>query len=367
MSKTPVGRIGSLDAIRGLALCGIAFVNVPAIWTLQIDPDLGPNHVRDLLDMFVQQRFFPIFSLLFGIGFGLMWASARTRAARPRVVMLRRFAFLFVLGVGHWLLQPGEALTPYAVCAMLVLLPATFLPIRVLPPVAAVAGGLLLGVALALDGGIITIPGLFLLGFALALYDVPRILDGNATLNAIILVIAAPLASVALWWQNLDPMAAGFSASSAVAGALLAVTYMALLGFLMSTPLRPAVLAVFAPMGRMSLTNYIGATLLFWAVKDALPLFGVADDSAASWSAAMAVVAGILAAQWMFSVAWLGLFRQGPLEWLWRTATWAGAAPTAAQPTAANSAEQAPGERVPARDQQSPDEQAPDERVPAGG
>ena len=45
----------------------------------------------------------------------------------------------------------------------------------------------------------ITIPGLFLLGFALALYDVPRILDGNVKLNAIILIIAAPLASVALW------------------------------------------------------------------------------------------------------------------------------------------------------------------------
>ena len=316
-SHSPGGRrIGSLDAMRGFALCGIAFVNVPSIWKLMIDASLGPNHVRDLLDMFVQQRFFPIFSLLFGIGFGLMWAAARTRAARPRVVMLRRFAFLFVLGVGHFFLHPGEALMPYAFFAILVLLPTTFLPPRWQPPVAAVAGAVLLGVALAFDGGMITIPGLFLLGFALALYDVPRILDGNVKLNAIILIIAAPLASVALWWQNMDPMAAGFSASSAVAGATMAVTYMALLGFLMSTPLRRAVLAVFAPMGRMSLTNYIGATLLFWAVKDALPLFGVVDDSTASWSAAMGVVAGILVVQWMFSVAWQTFFRQGPLEWL---------------------------------------------------
>lgn len=327
-SHSPGGRrIGSLDAMRGFALCGIAFVNVPSIWKLMIDASLGPNHVRDLLDMFVQQRFFPIFSLLFGIGFGLMWAAARTRAARPRVVMLRRFAFLFVLGVGHFFLHPGEALMPYAFFAILVLLPTTFLPPRWQPPVAAVAGAVLLGVALAFDGGMITIPGLFLLGFALALYDVPRILDGNVKLNAIILIIAAPLASVALWWQNMDPMAAGFSASSAVAGATMAVTYLALLGFLMSTPLRRAVLAVFAPMGRMSLTNYIGATLLFWAVKDALPLFGVVDDSTASWSAAMGVVAGILVVQWMFSVAWQTFFRQGPLEWLWRKATWAGAKP----------------------------------------
>ena len=176
-SHSPGGRrIGSLDAMRGFALCGIAFVNVPSIWKLMTDASLGPNHVRDLLDMFVQQRFFPIFSLLCGSGFGLMWTAARTRAARPRVVMLRRFAVLAVLG-------------------------------------------------------------------------------------------------------------------------------------------------------RMSLTNYIGATLLFWAVKDALPLFGVVDDFTASWSAAMGVVAGILVVQWMFSVAWQTFFRQGPLEWLWRKATWAGAKP----------------------------------------
>lgn len=111
------------------------------------------------------------------------------------------------------------------------------------------------------------------------------------------------------------------------AGIALAAAYCSFLGLLMSTPARRAVEAVFAPMGRMSLTNYIGATLLFWAVKDALPLFGVVDDSTASWSAAMGVVAGILVVQWMFSVAWQTFFRQGPLEWLWRKTTWAGAKP----------------------------------------
>lgn len=44
----------------------------------------------------------------------------------------------------------------------------------------------LTAVALALDGGLLTIPGLFLLGFALALYDVPRRLDRNAGANGVI-------------------------------------------------------------------------------------------------------------------------------------------------------------------------------------
>lgn len=329
-------RIDSLDAIRGFALCGIAFVNVPMLWDVMIGPPLGPNHVRELLDMFVQQRFFPIFSLLFGIGFGLMWAAARTRAAHPRVVMLRRFVFLLALGAGHQFLQPGEALLPYAICALAFLLPATFLPARLLAPASAAAGAVLFGVALVLAGGLATIPGLFLLGFALALYDVPRALDGNVKLNAIILVIAAPPATAALLWQNADPMAPGLSTSSAVAGTAMAVAYVALLGFLMSTPLRHAVVAVFAPLGRMSLTNYVGATLLFLLVEGALPLFGVVDQSAASWTAAMAVVAGALVAQWMFSAAWLTFFRWGPLEWVWRTATWAGATPAEPKPAAAD-------------------------------
>ena len=321
------GRIGSLDAIRGLALAGIAFVNIPTVWRLMQDPDYGPNNVWDILQMFVHQRFFPIFSLLFGIGFGLMWHVARTRAARPRTVMLRRFAFLFLLGVGHQFLQGGEALLPYSIVAVLVLLPATFLPERWLGPVTAVAGVALTAVAAAFDGGLPTIPGLFLLGFALAHYDVPRRLDGNIRANGILLIVATMASASGLYWQHVDPMAPGFSASSAVAGLAMAAMYMALLNFLMSTPLRAGVLALFAPLGRMSLTNYIGASLLFLATVPLRPMIGADGDSPTAWATAMGVVAVILVAQWAFSTLWLRHFRQGPLEWVWRRATWAGAKP----------------------------------------
>ncbi|WP_295624681.1 DUF418 domain-containing protein [uncultured Corynebacterium sp.] len=323
-STTPPGRLDTLDAIRGLAVCGIAFVNAPSIWHLMIDPDYGPNHVRDLLDMFVQQRFFPIFSLLFGVGFGLLWRSARTRTERPRLMLVQRFGFLLALGVAHQIPQPGEALAPYAAAALLGLIPATFLPTRYLAPASAIGGAILFIIALIPGGGIITIPGLFLLGLALTLYDVPRLIDSDIRVNALTLLIAAPLSAAVLWWQNTDQTAPGFSASSAVAGALMAVTYMAFVAFLMSTPLRAAVAFVLTPMGRMSLTNYVGATVLFVVVRDALPLFGVVDDSPSSWAGAMAVVAGILVVQWLFSVAWLSVARQGPLEWVWRKVSWAG-------------------------------------------
>lgn len=261
------------------------------------------------------------------IGFGLMWRVAPQRAAHPRTVLLRRFAFLLLLGIGHQFLQPGEALLPYAIVALVVLLPATFIPERWLAPVAAVSGVALTAVALALDGGLLTIPGLFLLGFALALYDVPRRLDRNAGANGVILIAAAIASAGALYWQNIDPMAPGFSPSSAVAGLAMALMYVALLNFLMSTPLRAGVLAVFAPLGRMSLTNYIGATLLFIAAIPLRPAIGAEGDSPSAWAAAMGVVSVILVAQWSFSALWLRYFRQGPLEWVWRRATWAGVTP----------------------------------------
>ncbi|NLT26588.1 MAG: hypothetical protein GXX90_08080, partial [Microbacteriaceae bacterium] len=159
-------------------MCGILLVNVPPLWRLTgyaVDGDsVVALPVREWLDLLVQGRFFPLFSLLFGIGFGLMLASARRRAARPRVVLLRRFAALGALGVVHQLLQPGEALLPYAVVAIAVLLPMTLLPARAQLPVAAI-GGLALTVAgVALDGSIALVPGLFLAGFAIALADLPR-------------------------------------------------------------------------------------------------------------------------------------------------------------------------------------------------
>ena len=102
-------RIDSLDVVRGIAVCGIAFVNIAPI--VRFD-SWAENAVSHFLNLFVQQRFFPIFSLLFGIGFGMMWSRARERSQRPRLVLLRRILFLLALGIPHEMVHPGEALLP---------------------------------------------------------------------------------------------------------------------------------------------------------------------------------------------------------------------------------------------------------------
>ncbi|MEV4891046.1 DUF418 domain-containing protein, partial [Nonomuraea sp. NPDC055795] len=51
----------------------------------------------------------------------------------------------------------------------------------------------------------------------------------------------------------------------------------------------------------------------------------VLGGSPDGWSSGMVVLiaAAVLVPQWLVSTWWLRRFRQGPLEWLWRWATWA--------------------------------------------
>ncbi|MFR9731979.1 DUF418 domain-containing protein [Saccharopolyspora sp. MS10] len=307
-------RIAELDAVRGMALCGILFVNIPPLLSMRgiVDREVLP--ARQILDLFVQQRFFPIFSLLFGLGFGLFLASAADRAARPRVLLARRLLALLVIGLPHAFLHPGEALVPYAVFGLIFLLPLSLLP----GWVNLLVGGGGVVVALAwLGGGLPLIPGLLVLGLALAQFDLPARLPRLGWWIAALFAVSVAGAAVALIAQNRDPLQAGFSVSSGVAGACLATAYVCGLLLLLRTPLRTPLGAVLEPLGRMALTNYVTATLLLIPLGR---LIGLEGSSSYGTMALLAV--GILLLQVLWSTAWLAFFRQGPLEYVWRIATW---------------------------------------------
>jgi uncharacterized protein len=301
----PRGRIQALDVLRGFALCGIVFIN--------IYQTLGMRDLPAALALFVQHRFYVIFSLLFGIGFAIFLERASARSARPRLLLVRRFAFLALLGGLHHLLQPGEVLLPYAICGLVFLLPFSYAPARV----NLVAGLALLVLGTVFVGGVAQVPGLFLIGSALAGDRVPEELPGRAGLLAA-LCCGFAVASLALWW--LSPVIAGgpeIGALEVVQPLLLSCAYMTGLLLLLHTPLRGPLTAVFTPLGRMALTNYLLATVVFVAVGRAIGLEG-----SARWGAAVALGAGILVVQAVVSPLWLRRFRYGPTEWLWRCATW---------------------------------------------
>ncbi|MFB7631521.1 DUF418 domain-containing protein [Streptomyces sp. NPDC056149] len=309
-------RIRALDALRGFALCGILLVNIPQITDLLFGPRPGVLHpVRAFLDLTVQERFFPIFSFLFGISFALFLDGAARRSDRPRLLLVRRLVALGLLGAAHQLLHPGEALTPYAIFGLLVLLPATWLP----TPVVLVGGvGLTVASVTLVSGGLITIPGLFLLGLAVARLGVPRALDHRTGRLAAVLAVAAPVAAAAVWWQHAtDPGDPHATRIAAGAGLLAAVAYAVALLLLLRTRLGPALSAVLEPLGRMALTNYLTATLL---VVAAAPVLGLRHSL--HWGTAMALALAILTAQVLASRWWLARFRYGPAEWCLRCVTW---------------------------------------------
>ncbi|GAA4981817.1 DUF418 domain-containing protein [Actinopolymorpha pittospori] len=314
-------RIAALDVLRGFALCGILLANVrPIASTVELAAPSAPRATDAWQGALVDQRFFPIFSLLFGIGFSLLLSSAADRATRPRLLLLRRLLVLLAMGLIHmFLLWRGDILTIYAAVGLLVLLPSTWLPRWAVAGLAAV----LVPASLVVGGDrIVLIAGLFLLGSALTRYGVVDRIERSIRVPALLGLLLAAAAVPALWWQNAagaDVATSAFSVSFALAGLLIAGVYVNVLLVLLRTRLRPVLRMVFAPLGRMALTNYLSATVLVLSTRH------VIGGSGETWTVTTAstIVGAILAAQWVFSSIWLRQYRFGPLEWLWRWATWA--------------------------------------------
>ena len=313
-------RIATLDALRGFALCGIIFANAsPVLGLFPLLPEGGMNPVAEWVARWVQGHFFPIFSLLFGVGFGIMWLSAQQRSARPRLVMLRRLGFLTLLGVGHTLLHPGEALIYYGLLGLVFLLPATFIPLKVRPWVLGVVWvpALLVG---AWHGGPALIPGLFLLGFWVGEAGLVRQLLRPLP-GLLLAVLGGAATAVALMVNGFPPtVQSGWDAIYMTGGTAL---YLGLFILLASTPLRGAITWLLSPLGKTALTNYITATLLLLLVKWLLLSTAVVPvDTAQGWLTVMFLWAGILVLQRVVSGVWVRLLAQGPLEWVWRKVTW---------------------------------------------
>ena len=134
-----------LDALRGFALLGIALANYPefALWTFLSDEEQQAmptaavdSVVRYLQYLFVDGKFYTIFSLLFGVGFSLILSR------HPVSLFMRRMLILAAIGFCHLLfIWSGDILLLYAVGGMLLplfmrlkypLMSSSFLPFSTL-------------------------------------------------------------------------------------------------------------------------------------------------------------------------------------------------------------------------------------------
>lgn len=146
-----------IDVVRGVALLGIAVVNVAA-YRSGVAPTLSAGGGRNGggVDVFTvglatlaEGRFYPLFSLLFGWGFAIQDARARGRGRSALGPWLRRSGALLALGSVHALfLFDGDILVSYAVLGVLLLLARPLRPATI----AGVGAGLVLAQALFTGG-----------------------------------------------------------------------------------------------------------------------------------------------------------------------------------------------------------------------
>lgn len=97
----------------------------------------------------------------------------------------------------------------------------------------------------------------------------------------------------------------------------LATGYVAATTLLLERPAWSRRLAVFAPVGRMALTNYLSQTVICLLV-----FYGGGLVGSVGVAAALAISLAVFAVQVAWSPWWLARFHFGPAEWVWRSLTY---------------------------------------------
>jgi uncharacterized membrane protein YeiB len=319
-------RIEILDYLRGFALLGIILVNVlPLLAVKAPEPGSMDAAYQRFLFLFVEGRFYTLFSFLFGVGFYLFISRANAKGKNGYILFLRRVAALFILGWFHVKFHPGEALTVYAVTGLLLL------PFYKVKKEINLGIGLILLIALSLMAfKLFMIVPLMLLGIAAGQYQLFAGLAEKVKkvsfVTAILLVMS--IAALVNQYQHapsipfdliagVDEAAYRFLSIGIMIGPAISALYVGVLVLLLHLPLIQKLLSPLKSYGRMALTNYIFQTVFIYLAGYVFQLF-----NNISYLQSLIVCLIIYAIQLLFSVIWLRYFQYGPLEWIWRVVTY---------------------------------------------
>ena len=357
------GRITSLDLIRGVAVLGILLMN--AVY-FKFGPEAYFNlnaggsdtwfdwTVGIFGEVFIDQKFMGLFSLLFGAGMILFIDRASGRGRRAVLLNLWRNGLLLLIGVLHFLLWEGDILMVYAVSSVFLL------ALRKLPSWALISLGVvvfLASVACVLiaqdiadtssrslsglwtpgdgsDDETIAIP--FLFGFflrALGLILVGAGLYRTGFMNgsfpartyrltaAVGLAIGLPLAAAGVIITSVNDYSREIAFIGQIPNTLGTIPsslgYMSLI-ILWNNRGDNWFKQRLRAVGRMALTNYLMQTVLGVVVLTVL----LADADVVNRSLVLVFVFAVWALQLWWSQAWLSRFLFGPAEWLWRVGTY---------------------------------------------
>ena len=343
----------------------------------RLTPDSAAHH---LISVLVSGKAIAVFSFLFGVGLAVQMARATARGTDAAPLYRRRLAVLLAIGLMHGvLLWYGDILAVYALlgfvlllfrgrsdrtllvwaAVLLVVVPLALTAWTVLRDPAAPAAGAAAAAAArraaTLDAlrsvdprriipvnlrwirqtwaspvALSILPpvfGFFLLGLWAGRRRIfERIGEHAAGLRRVAVSGLAVGLTAGIAYQvlrivlarNADAWAALLlSALHVLAVAPLAAGYVAAVVLLLERPAWSRRLAVFAPVGRMALTNYLAQTVICLAVFYVGGLVGRVGVAQA-----LGISLVIFAVQMAWSPWWLARFHFGPVEWLWRSLTY---------------------------------------------
>ena len=115
-------RIEVVDALRGFALFGVIFANVPYGDSPAI-ASVFDDSLHLLSDLFISKKFITIFSILFGFGFYIQMSRAKAKEVKFKSYFTKRMALLFLIGTLHcYVIWNGDIIMSYAFGGMFLLL-----------------------------------------------------------------------------------------------------------------------------------------------------------------------------------------------------------------------------------------------------
>ena len=375
-------RLESVDIIRGIALFAIYLVNLQgAFGPARTAMDRG---VTWFYAFFIGGSFYPVFCFLFGLGFAIQLERISSRGVPVVPLYIRRLVVLYLMGTAHVILlsYQGDVMREYAVMAVFLLLLRNRTP-RAIVGYALVCLAVTIGLegaaptrtadVRAAQSNAPTIEGLraaienrdyltvvriraarearrpailptnwdsefthVLSIFLIGLYAGKRRLLHNVGIHRRL------LSRVAVWTLTLGVLlkfvwfawyegfqdAIGLPAwtnvplFSLIGGPMLSFFYISSLTLWLSQTGKHNLLRPFAWAGRMPVTIYMAETAVHFLIITMI--LGVPRTTMVRLGPSGGLLLKVLvfAGLTVLSRSWLGRFRFGPVEWVWRSLTY---------------------------------------------
>ena len=356
-------RITHLDTVRGVAVMGILIMNAVSFFFVGAAYfDISSPENKTILDwlvggfgeVFADQKFMALFSILFGASVLLFCERAAAKGHSPVRLSLWRNFLLLLMGLFHESIWEGDILFVYACCAPVLLL------CRKLPPTLLISVGTLLYLSPIIVSGLavsVVDPAAFLevwgslsiknpssdvdlvlLGLmydvfaramgmmfiGMGLYANGMLIHANASdalfkRSLCLVALGALLSGVGLAWtatQNFSPTAiVQGNIANTVGTVPMALGYLGLLMW-WNEKTSGVLINRIRALGKTALTNYIGQTVVCVVLASLIP---------GEWLSRTTVFLLIIVIWWAqlyLAEKWLKQYRFGPLEYLWRCATY---------------------------------------------